>query len=37
MYVVGNNDLGNTDPTSLGTGDDPGKSNPYFYNLCYCY
>lgn len=37
MYVVGNNDLGNTDPTSLGTGDDSGKSNPYFYNLCYCY
>lgn len=37
MYVVGNNDLGNPNPNSLGTGDDPGKSNPYFYNLCYCY
>lgn len=37
MYVVGNNDLGNPNPNSLGTGDDDGKSNPYFYNLCYCY
>lgn len=37
MNVVGNNDLGNPDINSLGTGDDPGKSNPYFYNLFYCY
>ena len=37
MNVVGNNDLGNIDETSLGTGDDPGKSNPHFYNICYCY
>ena len=37
MNVVGNNDLGNVDETALGTGDDPGKSNPHFYNICYCY
>ena len=37
INVVGNNDLGNVDETALGTGDDPGKSNPHFYNICYCY
>ena len=37
MNVVGNNDLGNSNEKILGTGDDPGKSNPHFYNMCYCY
>ena len=37
MNVVGNNDLGNADETILGTGDDPGKSNPHFYDISYCY
>ena len=37
INVVGNNDLGNIDETALGTGDDPGKSNPHFYNISYCY
>ena len=37
VNCVGNNDLGNIDETALGTGDDPGKSNPHFYNICYCY
>jgi hypothetical protein len=37
MNVVGNNDLGNSNEKVLGTGDDPGKSNPHFYNMCYCY
>lgn len=37
MNIVGNNDLGNVDETMLGTGDDPGKSNPHFYNIAYCY
>lgn len=37
VNVVGNNDLCGTDPTQLGTGDDNGKSNGYYYNLFYCY
>ena len=37
MNVVGNNDLCNTDPTILGTGDDPGKSNGYYFHVFYCY
>lgn len=37
MNLVGNNDLGNSNEKILGTGDDPGKSNPHFYNMCYCY
>ena len=38
MNCVGNNDLGNSaDLEALGTGDDPGKSSPYFYHLYYCY
>lgn len=37
MNIVGNNDLCGTDVTALGTGDDPGKSNGYFYYICYCY
>lgn len=35
--VVGNNDLCDIDPTILGTGDDIGKSNSYFFNLFFCY
>ena len=35
--VVGNNDLCDIDPTILGTGDDIGKSNAYFWNLFFCY
>lgn len=38
MYVVGNNDLANSySENFLGTGDDNGKSSPYYYNLFYCY
>lgn len=37
MNIVGNNDLCDTDPTVLGTGDDIGKSNSYFFHLFYCY
>lgn len=37
MAVVGNNDLCGPDPTKLGTGDDVGKSNPYFFHVFTCY
>lgn len=37
MNVVGNNDLCGTDFTILGTGDDEGKSNSYYFHLFYCY
>ncbi len=37
MYVVGNNDLANIDPTILGTGDDAGKSNSFYFHVFYCY
>jgi hypothetical protein len=37
MNVVGNNDLCGTDQTKLGTGDDPGKSNSFYFHLFYCY
>ena len=37
MNVVGNNDLGNADESILGTGDDSGKINPYYFHLFYCY
>lgn len=38
MNVVGNNDLcGSTDPYILGTGDDEGKSNSFYFHLFYCY
>jgi hypothetical protein len=37
MSVTGNNDLCGTDPTVLGTGDDVGKSNSFFFHVCYCY
>ena len=35
--IVGNNDLCDTDVTILGTGDDSGKSNGYFFHLFNCY
>lgn len=38
MCVVGNNDLCNAfGHQYLGTGDDAGKSNPYYFHLFYCY
>ena len=37
MNCVGNNDLCNLNPTILGTGNDPGKSNPKFFHYFYCY
>lgn len=37
MNVVGNNDLCGTDPAVLGTGDDVGKSNSYYFHVFYCY
>ena len=37
MNVVGNNDLVGTDPEILGTGDDQGKSNGYYFHVFYCY
>lgn len=37
MNCVGNNDLCNVDPTILGTGNDPGKSNAKFFHYFYCY
>lgn len=37
MNCVGNNDLCNLDPTVLGTGNDPGKSNAKFFHYFYCY
>lgn len=37
MNVVGNNDLCNTNINILGTGDDPGKSNGYYFHVFYCY
>lgn len=37
MNVVGNNDLCGPDPTILGTGDDAGKSNSYYFHVFYCY
>ena len=37
MNVVGNNDLCGPDPTKLGTGDDNGKSNSFYFHVFYCY
>lgn len=37
VNIVGNNDLCDTNPDILGTGDDTGKSNSYFFHLFYCY
>lgn len=37
MNVVGNNDLCNDDHEILGTGNDNGKINPYYFHLFYCY
>lgn len=37
MNVVGNNDLCGTDVSILGTGDDVGKSNSYYFHVFNCY
>ena len=37
MNVVGNNDLCGTDINELGTGDDVGKSNSFYFHVFYCY
>ena len=37
VNCVGNNDLCNTDPEALGTGDDNGKSNGFYFHVFYCY
>lgn len=37
VNVVGNNDLCGSDPNILGTGDDLGKSNAYYFHVFYCY
>ena len=37
MNVVGNNDLCGNDFTILGTGDDAGKANSYYFHVFYCY
>lgn len=38
LNVVGNNDLANAyDHSVLGTGNDEGKSNPYYFHLINCY
>lgn len=37
MNVVGNNDLCGTNPEELGTGDDSGKSNSFYFHVFYCY
>lgn len=37
MNVVGNNDLCGTDPEVLGTGDDVGKSNSFYFHIFHCY
>lgn len=35
--VVGNNDLCGPDPEVLGTGDDAGKSNSFYFHVFFCY
>ena len=37
MNVVGNNDLCGTNVNELGTGDDSGKSNSFYFHVFYCY
>lgn len=37
MNVVGNNDLCGPNPEELGTGDDSGKSNAFYFHVFYCY
>lgn len=37
MDVVGNNDLCGADPEVLGTGDDIGKSNSFYFHVFHCY
>ena len=37
MNIVGNNDLCGTNPNKLGTGDDEGKSNSFYFHVFNCY
>ena len=37
MDVVGNNDLCGANPEILGTGDDVGKSNSFYFHVFHCY
>lgn len=37
MDVVGNNDLCGANPEILGTGDDIGKSNSFYFHVFHCY
>lgn len=37
VNTVGNNDLCGNDFTILGTGDDEGKANSYYFHVFYCY
>jgi hypothetical protein len=37
MAVVGNNDLCDINVSILGTGDDVGKSNSYYFHVFFCY
>lgn len=37
MGVVGNNDLCGTNTEELGTGDDQGKSNSFYFHVFFCY
>lgn len=37
VNCVGNNDLCGTNVTDLGTGDDIGKSNSFYFHVFYCY
>lgn len=37
MNVVGNNDLCGTNVEELGTGDDQGKSNSFYFHVFHCY
>jgi len=37
MNVVGNNDLCGNNFNILGTGDDEGKANSYYFHVFYCY
>lgn len=37
VNVVGNNDLCGTNVLELGTGDDIGKSNSFYFHVFYCY
>ena len=37
LAVVGNNDLCDTNINKLGTGDDVGKSNGYYFHVAFCF